>query len=90
MSKFEKTVFKILSGTSDNNLLFKELVNVLKHFNFSERIKGSHPIFYKNNIEEILNIQKNKDGNSKAYQVKQVRELMLKYKLTNMKKDERL
>ena len=49
--------------------------------NFTERIKGSHHIFTKDGIDEILNIQPLKDSKAKAYQVKQLREIILKYKL---------
>ncbi len=44
------------------------------------RIKGSHHIFRKNGIEEKPNLQK--EGNkAKPYQVKQVRNIILKYRL---------
>ncbi len=81
MSKFEKIIPKILSGSSDKNVKFQELLTILKSFKFEERIKGSHHIFYRKDIEEIINIQADKNGNAKAYQVKQVREIMLKYRL---------
>lgn len=45
MSKFEKTLLKILSGFSDKNTSFSELCSVLKYLGFGERIKGSHHIF---------------------------------------------
>jgi hypothetical protein len=55
---------------------------LLLKLDFEERIKGSHHIFYKKGVEEIINIQP--IGNkAKAYQVKQVRELIIKYKLIN-------
>jgi hypothetical protein len=47
---------------------------------FSERINGSHHIFSKDYIPEILNIQ-SKQGKAKAYQVKQIRNAILRYKL---------
>ena len=47
---------------------------------FEERIKGSHHILTHEKMEEILNIQP-KSGKAKPYQVKQVRSVMLKYKL---------
>jgi predicted RNA binding protein YcfA (HicA-like mRNA interferase family) len=55
---------------------------ILKNFGFNERIKGSHHIFYKKEVEEIINLQSGKNGNAKSYQVKQVREIILKYRLT--------
>ncbi|MBS1259361.1 MAG: hypothetical protein MAG551_02431 [Candidatus Scalindua arabica] len=45
-----------------------------------KKIKGSHHIFTKVGVEEILNIQP-KGGKSKPYQVKQVRNIILRYKL---------
>ena len=47
---------------------------------FDERIRGSHYIFTKEGVEEILNLQP-KQAKAKAYQVKQVREMLLKYQL---------
>ena len=47
---------------------------------FEERIKGSHHIFTKENVNEIINLQP-LNNKAKPYQVKQVRSLLLKYKL---------
>jgi len=44
------------------------------------RIKGSHHIFSHKDIDEIINLQP--DGSkAKAYQVKQIRNIMIKYQL---------
>lgn len=80
MSKYEKILLKILSGTSDTNIAFDNICSLLKKLKFSVRVKGSHHIFTKEEVVEILNIQ-SKQGKAKAYQVKQVRELILKYNL---------
>jgi predicted RNA binding protein YcfA (HicA-like mRNA interferase family) len=80
MGKYEKLFTKILSGSNDSAMHFTELIHLLLAMGFSERIKGSHHIYYKQNIEEILNIQPN-GSQAKAYQVKQVRNLILKYHL---------
>ena len=80
MGKYEKLIFQILRGTSDTNISFLDLVNLLQHFGFEMRIKGSHHIFRKKGVEEKPNLQK--DGNkAKSYQVKQVRNIILKYRL---------
>jgi len=79
MDKPEKTLLKILSGFLDKNISFTELCSVLKYLGFEERIKGSHHIFFKDGIEEILNIQPKK-SKAKPYQVKQVRNIILKYR----------
>ena len=47
---------------------------------FNERIKGDHFIYTKENIYEIINLQP-LNNKSKSYQVKQVRNIILKYKL---------
>lgn len=56
MGKYEKLIFQILRGTSDANILFTDLVNLLKHFDFEMRVKGSHHIFRKFGVEEKPNL----------------------------------
>ena len=56
MGKYEKLLQKILTGTSDNNIKFSELCQLLKKLGFEERVKGDHFIFTKDNVEEIINI----------------------------------
>ena len=80
MSKSNKILQKILSGLSDNNIGFTDLINLLTKFGFSMRINGSHHIFSREDVEEIINLQP-KNGEAKPYQVKQVRELIIKYRL---------
>jgi predicted RNA binding protein YcfA (HicA-like mRNA interferase family) len=80
MSQFDKILIKILSGTQDTNILFSDLCNVLEALGFSMRIKGSHHIFYRENIDEIINIQP-VNSKAKPYQVKQIRNIILRYKL---------
>jgi hypothetical protein len=70
-----------LLGQSDGNISFTELCNLLLCYGFKERIRGSHYVFWKEGITEIINLQSNGGGKAKAYQVKQVRDLLLKYKL---------
>jgi hypothetical protein len=53
----------------------------LNDFGFSVRIKGDHHIFYKEGVEEIINLQPLGDGRAKPYQVRQVRGIIYKYKL---------
>lgn len=86
MSKIQKLLLKILRGTSDSNIEFEELRTLLLFLGFDERIKGSHHIFTKDNVIEIINIQP-LGNKAKNYQVKQVRNLVLKYKMA-LKDDE--
>jgi len=80
MGKLEKTLWQILSGNSDQNVAFNDLIYVLDSLDFQKRIKGSHHLFSKDGVEEIINIQPD-DGKAKPYQVKQVRAVMVKYQL---------
>ncbi len=80
MSQQDKLLAKILSGASDTNISFAQLCQLLIKLGFDERIRGSHHIFTKEGVEEILNLQP-KQGKAKTYQVKQVREVLLKYQL---------
>lgn len=78
MGKLEKLYEHILMRRSDANVSFEALRALLKRLGFNERIKGDHHIFTKDDVEEILNIQP-KNGKGKPYQVKQVRDVILKY-----------
>lgn len=80
MSQYEKLLERILRGASDANIPFAGMCQLLRRLGFEERIKGSHHIFAKEGIEEILNVQP-KGSKAKPYQVKQVRNVILKYKL---------
>lgn len=87
MGKHDKLLIKILRGTSDKNIAFEGLRSLLIELGFEERIKGSHHILTKEGVEEILNIQP-KSGKAKPYQVKQVRNIIVKYQL-NWDEDEK-
>jgi hypothetical protein len=83
MSKYEKLLLKILQGGSDANISFDDLCNLMKNLGFAERIRGSHHIFRKAGIVEKVNLQRD-DGKAKVYQVKQIRNLILKYNLESI------
>lgn len=80
MGKYEKLLAKILRGTSDANIDFNSLCQLLIKLGFNQRVKGDHFIFTKNAIDEIINIQPI-GSLAKGYQVKQIRNLIIKYKL---------
>lgn len=87
MSKYEKLLLHILRGTSDANVPFDSLRGLLKHLRFDERVRGSHHIFTREGVAEILNLQP-LGSKAKAYQVKQVRGVILKYRLGGGERDE--
>ena len=80
MGKYNKLLAKIIHATSDSNILFSDLCQLLKKFGFDERIRGGHHIFIRKDVDEILNLQP-KGSKAKPYQVKQVRNLIFKYRL---------
>ncbi len=72
---------RLLDGKSDSNIRFADLCSLLVRLGFSERVKGSHHIFTRDDVHEILNLQP-RGSFAKPYQVKQVRKVFLLYKLT--------
>jgi len=58
MAKHEKLLLKILSGSSDANIQFEHLCNLLKGLGFEVRVRGSHHIFRKEGIVEKINLQR--------------------------------
>jgi len=80
MGKLEKLYEHILMRRSDANVPFGTLRTLLERLGFDEHIKGDHHIFTKDGVDEILNLQP-KAGKGKPYQIKQVRDVILKYHL---------
>ncbi len=80
MGKYEKLLTRILHGKSDTEISFADLCNLLERLGFEARIRGSHHMFRKAGVEEIINLQK-AGGKAKPYQIRQVRTITLKYKL---------
>ena len=76
----EKFLNRVLRGGSDQNIDFSELLRLLRGLGFEERIRGSHHIFSRTGVEEILNLQP-RGTLAKAYQVKQVRQVVVRYNL---------
>ncbi len=80
MNLYRRLLHRILSRRSDANIRFDDLRGLLRNLGFDERISGSHHIFRKQGVVERLNLQRD-DGHAKPYQVRQVRRVILKYKL---------
>lgn len=80
VAKHDDLLARILQGTSDANLPFNDLRQLLRRLGFEERIRGSHHTFRKAGVEEKINLQRD-DSKAKIYQVRQVRAIILKYKL---------
>ena len=85
----ENTLRRILSGTADANIRFDELRSLLESIGFTERIRGSHHIYTKVGISEILNLQP-RGSMAKPYQVRQVRNVIIRYKPAGLKNDDEI
>lgn len=82
-----KTLAKVLEGAADANIRFNDLRSLLAALGFTERIKGSHHIFTLKGTDGALNLQP--DGaRAKAYQVKQVRQIIIEQGLASDEEDE--
>lgn len=76
-----RLLVRVLSGTADRTIRFQELRTLLLALGFAERVRGSHHIYTRSRIDEIINLQPQDGGLAKPYQVRQVRQLIVKYKL---------
>ena len=77
MGKHEKLLLQILRGGSDRNISFDDLCKLLESMGFDKHIRGSHHVFSKEGVEELINLQRVGDK-AKAYQVCQVRQIIVK------------
>jgi hypothetical protein len=80
MTTYRKLLERVLSGRSDANIRFDELRNLLARLGFEERSRGSHHVFVRAGVEDMINLQR--EGHmAKPYQVRQVRAVVTKYRL---------
>lgn len=80
MARDDKLLLTILSGRSDANVGFEELRGLLLRLGFTERVRGSHHVFVRPGIEDLVNLQR-EGSKAKPYQVRQVRSVILRYGL---------
>jgi hypothetical protein len=81
MPRRNRTLTRVLSGTADVNIRFDELRSLLAALGLQERIRGGHHIFTREHVAEILNLQPREGGKAKPYQVRQVRTIVVRYRL---------
>jgi hypothetical protein len=87
VTRHDKLLDQILAGHSDHNIGFTALRNLLFTLSFRERVRGDHHIFTREGVIEILNLQPLPGGNAKGYQVRQVRNVIVRYKLAELEHD---
>ena len=81
--RHRKLLERVLSGRSDANTPFEGLCTLLERLGFKEvRVRGSHHIFSHEDVPELVDLQESRgEATAKPYQVKQVRDLLNKYKI---------
>lgn len=78
MSKYEKIWQRITCGQADRNIDFDDRIWLLEYKGFKKRHRGgSHVIFTKRGVRERITLQP-EGSKAKAYQVRQVRAILLK------------
>lgn len=87
MTRHDKLLDQILAGQSDHNVGFTTLRTLLFTLGFRERVRGDHHIFTRESVVEILNLQPLPGGKAKGYQVRQVRNVIVRYKLAELDDD---
>lgn len=80
MTRLEKLLGRMLRGSADANIAFDDVRWLLLQLGFEERVRGDHHIFTREGVAEILNLQP-KGALAKPYQVRQVRRVIVRYKL---------
>lgn len=89
MSKFDKLVEKLLRRTSGANFAFDDLRYVLLRLGFDEDINGSHHTYTRDDLDEQPNLQRYRGRkDAKPYQVRQVRDFILKHRLIERRSDD--
>jgi len=78
MSRIDKIYQKLMSAQCDASFSFDELCFLLARLGFLTRQSGSHVVAKKG--AAFVNIQ-SAGGQAKAYQVRQVRETLKKFKI---------
>jgi predicted RNA binding protein YcfA (HicA-like mRNA interferase family) len=80
MTRADKLAREILFARADANVDFADLRKLLLSLGFVERVRGSHHIFAKDGVDELLNLQR-EGKHAKPYQLRQVRMIVVRYRL---------
>jgi len=77
----EKIRIALLDSARDYGHRFTDVVKFLEATGWRKRIKGSHHIFARSGVPLLLNLQPEPNGKAKGYQVRQIRQVLEKFKL---------
>jgi hypothetical protein len=87
MGRHDRLLTQLLGGRADANVGFEAMCALLRRLGFQERTRGSHHVFRRTGVEELINLQRDGDK-AKVYQVRQVRAVLVRYGLTTIEGDE--
>jgi hypothetical protein len=87
MGRHDRLLTQLLGGRADANVGFEAMCALLRRLGFPERTRGSHHVFRRTGVEELINLQRDGDK-AKVYQVRQVRAVLVRYGLTTIEGDE--
>jgi predicted RNA binding protein YcfA (HicA-like mRNA interferase family) len=76
----EKTKAALDDPARDYSHRFSDVVVFLEGSGWKKRIKGSHHVFTRTGIPILLNLQPEKNGKAKGYQIRQVRQALNRFK----------
>jgi hypothetical protein len=71
----------LLEPSKDYGHRFRDVVHFLEASGWTLRIAGSHHIFTRSGVPVLLNLQCEKNGKAKAYQIRQVRQTLTRFGL---------
>jgi hypothetical protein len=80
MPDHEKIQAALLDSAKDYAHRFADVVAFLGRSGWKRRIKGSHHIFTRPGVPFLLNLQPEKNGKAKGYQIRQVRQVIERLK----------
>jgi hypothetical protein len=86
VTRIDKLWDRLQSRFNERNFAFDDLRGLLLSLGFVERVRGSHHIFTRSGIEDIINLQP-VGQLAKPYQVRQVRALITKHELLGGRDD---
>lgn len=66
-----------------HNIAFSDFIRLIEAFGFEfDRQRGtSHQMYMRESVREAMNVQPNRDGSAKPYQVRQLKRLVQEYDL---------
>lgn len=80
MGRHHDTLATVMRGEADANIAFDDLCSLLRFLGFTVNVRGSHHVFRRAGIPELINLQR--DGSkAKVYQVRQVRRIVVRHGL---------